>query len=80
MQIEAEVRTNQGRIDCVIHTKQHIYVIEFKVNGTKEQALAQIIKKKYAQKYQDSDKSVILLGVEFDPESRNIGGFVEQPL
>jgi hypothetical protein len=33
--IEAEVHTNQGRIDCVIQTSDTIYIIEFKLNDTK---------------------------------------------
>jgi hypothetical protein len=28
-EIEAEVQTNQGRIDCVLQTKERIYIIEF---------------------------------------------------
>jgi hypothetical protein len=75
-QLEAEVRTNDGRIDCVLHTDNVIYVIEFKLNGTKEDALQQIKDKQYSQKYQGSDKKVVLLGVEFDQISRNIGGYV----
>ena len=76
LSIEAEVRTNKGRIDCVLETTDSIYVIEFKLNGTKEDALQQIHDKQYAQKYQGSDKKVVLLGVEFDKKSRNLGGFV----
>jgi hypothetical protein len=76
--IDAEVRSNKGRIDCVLQTDDVIYVIEFKLNGTKEEALQQILDKQYAQKYQHSDKEVILLGVEFDQDTRNIGGFVRE--
>ncbi|NQZ08689.1 MAG: ATP-binding protein [Algicola sp.] len=76
LSIEAEVRTNKGRIDCVLETKDTIYIIEFKLNGSKEDALQQIHDKQYAQKYQGGDKKVVLLGVEFDKESRNLGGFV----
>jgi hypothetical protein len=76
--IEAEVRTNQGRIDCVLQTADTIYIIEFKLNDTKEAALKQIHTKQYAQKYQNGDKAVVLLGVEFNKESRNIGGFLRE--
>lgn len=78
--IDVEVRTNKGRIDCVLQTNDVIYVIEFKLNGTKEEALQQILNKQYAQKYQHSEKEVILLGVEFDQKTRNIGGFVQRGL
>ena len=76
--IDVEVPTNKGHIDCVIETENYIYIIEFKLNGTKEQALQQIIDKQYAQKYQGSDKALILLGVEFDQDNRNIGGYLVQ--
>jgi ATP-dependent exoDNAse (exonuclease V) beta subunit len=76
-QIEAEVHTNDGRIDCVLQTDTTIYVIEFKLNGSKEDALQQIEAKHYHQKYQGGTKPIVLLGVEFDQKSRNIGQFVE---
>jgi hypothetical protein len=76
LNIEAEVTTNIGRIDCVLQTEQTIYIIEFKLNDTKEAALKQIQDKQYAQKYQSSRKKIVLLGVEFDQNSRNIGEFV----
>ena len=75
-QIETEVRTNKGRIDCVVQTDNNIYVIEFKLNGSREQALAQIKDKQYAQKYSQSKKSLVLLGVDFDSEQRNIGDYI----
>lgn len=78
--IEAEVRTNKGRIDCVLETDEHIYIIEFKLNGSKEQALQQIIDKQYAQKYQGADKPIVLLGVEFSQDTRNIGDYIEKRL
>lgn len=75
LSIEAEVRTNDGRIDCVIITDDRIYIIEFKLDDSKEAALQQIIDKQYAQKYQHIKKEIILLGVEFNQDMRNIGGY-----
>ena len=51
-----------------------------KLNDTKEAALKQIEDKQYAQKYHGGDKSVVLLGVEFDQATRNIGEFIEKAL
>lgn len=78
--IEAEVRTNKGRIDCILKTNDTIYIIEFKLNGTASDALKQIQDKQYAQKYLKSGKAIVLLGVEFDQQSRNIGEFIQQKL
>jgi len=43
--MEAEVKTNKGRIDAVIINKE-IYIFEFKFDGDKNQALSQIKEKK----------------------------------
>lgn len=76
LDIEAEVKTNKGRIDCVMQTDNMICIIEFKLNGSKEEALEQIINTQYSQKYQQSDKTKVFIGVEFDQETRNIGGYL----
>jgi hypothetical protein len=76
LSVDAEVSTNQGRIDCVLQTADTIYIIEFKLNGTKEEALKQIEDKQYAQKYLRSNKAIVLLGVEFDQKSHNIGDYL----
>ena len=70
-QIESEILTNKGRIDCVLHTKDRIYIIEFKV-GTAEKALKQIKDKGYAEKYLKSGREITLLGIGFDKEEKNI--------
>ena len=75
-QIQVEVTTNRGRIDAVIELTETIYIFEFKLNGTKEEALEQIKSNDYAQKYQGTTKLVILVGVEFDKETRNVGEWV----
>ena len=80
LNIEAEVSTNKGRIDCVLQTDKVIYIIEFKLNDTKEAAMQQIEDKQYAQKYLLSGKKVMLLSVEFDKTTRNIGGFISKNL
>jgi len=71
--IEAEVKTNKGRIDAVIVLEDSIYIFEFKLAGSKEEALNQIKEREYYQKYQNSNKKIVLVGVEFDSEKRNIG-------
>ncbi|HNI98766.1 MAG TPA: PD-(D/E)XK nuclease domain-containing protein, partial [Leptospiraceae bacterium] len=73
--IQAEVKTNKGRIDAVVESKS-IYIFEFKLNGTKEEALAQIKDKKYYEKYLSIGKPVILVGAEF--KDRNIGDYLTE--
>lgn len=72
VRIEAESRTNDGRIDAVIREGDCIYIFEFKMNQTADAALAQIHEKEYYQKYQHSGKRIVLIGANFDAASRQI--------
>ena len=74
------MRTNKGRIDCVLQTNEVIYIIEFKLNDSCEAALKQIQDKQYAEKFHSGGKNIVLLGVAFDQQTRNIGEFVEVKL
>lgn len=77
LKIEAEIKTNKGRIDAVIIDKD-IYIFEFKFNKDKENALNQIKEKKYFEKYQGQNKKIYLFGVEFS--DRNVGDWVVETL
>ena len=70
--VEAEKHNAQGRIDLVIKTKKYIYIIELKLDGTAEQALAQINEKHYADPYKSDGRQVIKVGANFSREQRNI--------
>ncbi len=78
LQVEAERRTSQGRMDMVLEGSKAIYIIELKYGGTPEDALAQIDKKQYALPYQNSlnPKPVIKVGVNISPETRTIDGWI----
>jgi len=73
IRITSEDVTNLGRIDMTMEVNNRIYIIEFKVNGNN--ALDQIKEKNYQQKYLDKKKEIILLGINFDKEKRNISNF-----
>ena len=69
----AEVRSAKGRADAVVKTPKYIYVFEFKLDGTAEQALKQIDDKGYLLPYSVDNREVVKIGVEFDANERNIG-------
>lgn len=46
--VKAEYHTSQGRIDLALQTDKYIYVMEFKLEGSAEEALRQIEEKQYA--------------------------------
>ena len=77
MRIEAEVRTERGRIDAAARTADTVYVFEFKLSGTAAEALDQARANEYALKYKGQAKRVRLFGIAFDPETRNIGDWLE---
>lgn len=47
--VKAEYHTSEGRVDMVLQTDKFIYIMEFKLNGTAEEALQQIEDKHYAR-------------------------------
>jgi Predicted AAA-ATPase/PD-(D/E)XK nuclease superfamily len=72
MHIESEINTNKGRLDSVIQTPQYIYVLEFKFNKSAQIALDDIKKRGYLDKYQQSGKEIISVGINFSSDAKCI--------
>jgi hypothetical protein len=70
--VDAERRTSQGRIDLFIRTSDYAYVMEFKLDGTAEEALQQIHDKQYALPFTVDQRKLICVGVNFSSKTRNI--------
>ena len=70
---ETEVRSAKGRADAVVKTADYIYVFEFKLDGSADQALAQINDRGYLIPYTVDGRKLVKIGVNFDPAQRNIG-------
>ena len=70
--IVSEEATNIGRIDAVIRFSRLVYIMEFK-RGSCEDAMDQIKKKEYHEKFIVSGKRVIGVGVGFAADNKNIG-------
>ncbi len=68
--VKTQVRCAGGRTDMVVWMPDTTYVFEMKVNGTAQEALAQIDSKGYALPYQSEGKRVVKVGVSFDAETR----------
>ncbi|MCL2688454.1 MAG: ATP-binding protein [Chitinispirillia bacterium] len=69
----AEVRTADGRIDTLVETDNFVYCIEFKLDKSAEEALAQIDTKDYLLPWKGTGKKLMKVGVNFDSKKRNIG-------
>ena len=74
--VETEIRSARGRADAVVKTAEHIFVFEFKLNGSAEDALKQIDEKGYLVPYRLDGRSVVKIGVNFSKETRNIERYV----
>jgi hypothetical protein len=70
--VKAEYHTSEGRIDLVLQTNDYTYVMEFKLNGTAEEALAQINDKNYALPFAVDNRKLVKVGVNFSSATRNI--------
>ncbi|MBU0655628.1 MAG: ATP-binding protein [Gammaproteobacteria bacterium] len=79
----AEDTSSRGRIDLTLRFKlpggqKQVYIFEFKViegelgDGS---ALRQLQDKRYAEKYDDGENRIFLVGMEFSKATRNIVGF-----
>ncbi len=63
--IQVEQHTAKGRIDITLETATTIYVMELKLNGSVEDALAQIEAKHYADAFKMQPKPVVKVGMNF---------------
>ena len=69
---QAEYHTSEGRVDLVVKTADYIYVMEFKLEGTAEEALQQIEEKQYALPFEADPRKLFKIGVNFSNKTRNI--------
>ena len=70
--VKAEYHTSEGRIDLLLQTDKYIYIMEFKLKGTAEEALQQIEDKQYALPFAQDSRKLFKIGVNFSNQSRNI--------
>ncbi len=73
---QAEYHTANGRIDMVVKTDKYIYVMEFKLDGTAEEALRQINDKQYALPFASDSRKLFKVGVNFSKEKRGIEDWI----
>ena len=76
--VQVEVSQSKGRPDAVVHTKDIIFILEFKLNENAEAALTQIKEKGYATQYLNQGKKVIAAGFNFSSEQKAIDQWQEE--
>ena len=73
---KVEYHTSRGRIDLVLQTPDHVYVMEFKLDGSAEEAIQQIAEKQYAMPFAKDSRKVFCIGVNFSSDTRNIDRWI----
>lgn len=73
---EAEMQTASGRIDLVLKTSDYLYLFEFKLNRTAEDAMEQINSRDYLLPFQADGRTVIKVGANFDDGIRSISDWI----
>ncbi|MCF2581955.1 ATP-binding protein [Bacteroides caecigallinarum] len=63
---------SHGRVDCIIETPNYVYIFEFKLDGTADEALLQIEQKGYALEYSSDTRKVYKVGASFSSETGTI--------
>ena len=71
--VEVERPTSDGRMDMIVKTADYIYIFEFKLDKSADEALQQIEDKGYALPYAADQRRLYKIGVNFSSERRCIG-------
>lgn len=67
-----EKQNSKGRADVIIETDDDIFIFEFKLDGSAEEALKQIDEKQYAVPYLNDPRKLHKIGVNISSESRTV--------
>ena len=70
-----EKEQSYGRLDCCVETPDHVYIFEFKLDGSAEQALRQIEERGYATEFLSSGKTIHKIGVNISSETGTVEGW-----
>lgn len=70
--VYTEKQQSEGRVDCIVETPDYIYVFEFKLDGTAEEALQQIEDKGYSRPYETDVRKLYKVGAVFSSETGTI--------
>lgn len=82
LNVAVEDSSSRGRVDLVVRMKERVYVFEFKVSkrGSAKDAMKQLRKKGYGDKYVSAGIPIHLVAVEYSTKERNIVKFLVEDL
>ena len=73
--VYTEKQQSEGRVDCIVETPDYIYIFEFKLDGTADEALQQIEDKGYARPYEADTRTLFKVGIGFSSETGTVSEF-----
>ncbi len=74
--VRTEVHSAAGRCDMQIHTSNFVYIFEFKIDGTAEEAMAQILEKGYHTPFESDQRTIFLIGANFLTSTRTFDSWI----
>ena len=76
--VYTEKQQSEGRVDCIVETPDYVYIFEFKLDGTADEALRQIEEKGYARPYEAEARTLFCIGVGFSSQSGTVADWKEE--
>ena len=70
--VEVERPTSDGRMDLIVKTPNYLYIFEFKLDKSADDALQQIEDKGYALPFATDPRRLFKIGVNFSSQHRRI--------
>ena len=70
--VYTEKEQSEGRVDCIIEVPGYVYIFEFTLDGTADEALQQIEDKGYARPYEADERKLYRIGVSFSSETGTV--------
>jgi len=74
--IQAEVNHAKGRLDAVMKIENRVYIFEFKLDKTAEEAIKQIHEKQYAKAYLGQGLEIYLVGINFSSQKKEVEAYL----
>ena len=70
--VYTEKQQSEGRVDCIVETPGYVYIFEFKLDGTVDEALRQIEEKGYARAYLSDTRPLYRIGAVFSSQTGTV--------
>ena len=70
--VYTEKQLSEGRADCIVETGGYVFIFEFKLDGTADEALQQIQDRGYAKSYEATQCPIYIIGASFSSKTGTI--------